>query len=186
MINQVNIIGRITRDIEVKNYYDKNNVEKIIAKFSIAVNERGNQIEDKTYFFDCTAFGGLATNIIKYCGKGSLVAISGKLVQEVWEDKMAQKRSRVHIVVNECEFLSQKPQSSQEQKVQEEIYNQYYNQQYVQQPQPTQQYYYQQPTQPQYQQTIPQYPNPFEEPNPKQMMQDLGFKARNIEDEVGF
>ena len=173
MINQVNIIGRITKDIEVKNYYDKNNVEKSIAKFSIAVNERG--VEEKTYFFDCTAFGGLATNIIKYCGKGSLVAISGKLVQEVWEDKMAQKRSRVHIVVNECEFLSQKPQSSQEQKVQEEIYNQYYNQQYVQQPQPTQQYYYQQP---QYQQTT--------QINPNSALEALGLKPRSIEDEVGF
>ena len=173
MINQVNIIGRITKDIEAKPYRDSNNVEKHIAKFSIAVNERGNQIEDKTYFFDCTAFGGLATNIIKYCGKGSLVAISGKLVQEVWEDKTAQKRSKVSIVVNECEFLSQKPQETTKQPTQEQIYNQYYNQQYVQQPQ-------------YYQQTIPQYPNPFEEPNPKQIMQDLGFNPKSIEDEVGF
>ena len=146
MINQVNIIGRITKEIEVKNYYDKNNVEKSIARFSIAVNERG--VEDKTYFFECTAFGWLATNIIKYCGKGSLVAISGKLVQEVWEDKTAQKRSKVSIVVNECEFLSQKPQQSQEKTIQEQMYNQYYNQQYVQQPQ-------------YYQQTIPQYHNPL-------------------------
>lgn len=141
MINQVNIIGRITKEIEVKNYYDKNNVEKSIAKFSIAVNERG--VEEKTYFFDCTAFGGLAINIIKYCGKGSLVAISGKLVQEVWEDKTAQKRSRVYIVVNECEFLSQKSQEPTKQLTQEQIYNQYYNQQYVQQPQQNQYFTYQ-------------------------------------------
>lgn len=160
MINQVNIIGRITKDIEVKNYYDKNNVEKSIAKFSIAVNERG--VEDKTYFFDCTAFGGLATNIIKYCGKGSLVAISGKLVQEVWEDKMAQKRSRVHIVVNECEFLTPKQYETPTQNV-------------YQQPQPTQQYYYQQP---QYQQTT--------QINPNSALEALGLKPRSIEDEVGF
>ena len=168
MINQVNIIGRLTKDVEARAYYDVNNVEKSIAKFSIAVNDRSNE---KTYYFDCSAFGKLAENIIRYCGKGSLVGISGELIQEIWEDKTAQKRSKVSIRVSECEFLSQK---TTQEPTQEQIYNQYYNQQYVQ-PQPTQQYYYQN-----------QMTQPNSLPNPNSALEALNLKPRNIEDEAGF
>ena len=160
MINQVNIIGRLTRDVERKTYVDKSGIERSIAKFSIAVSERGENAE--TYFFDCVSFNVLADNIIKYCQKGSLVAISGNLKQEKYEDKTGQMRNKVYIRVNECEFLTPRQYETPTQIV-------------YQHPQPTQQYYFQQP---QYQQTTQITPN--------SALEALGLKPRSIEDEVGF
>ena len=102
-LNSVNLIGRLTRDAELRYSSDGT----AILKFSIAVNrsvKKGDKWEDEASFFDCTMFGKMAESVNKYLEKGKQVSIIGELVQNRWE-KDGQKHSRVEIIVNKLQLL---------------------------------------------------------------------------------
>lgn len=101
-MNNVNIIGNITKDIELK--YTQNN--KAVATVTIAVNE-GFGDNQKTYFVDVQVWEKQAENLEKYCGKGSKIAVSGKLIQQTWEYE-GKKQSKVLIQANNVMFLDTK------------------------------------------------------------------------------
>jgi single-strand DNA-binding protein len=101
-MNSVNIIGNITKDIELK--YTQNN--KAVVTVSIAVNE-GFGDNQKTYFLDVQVWEKQAENLAKYCSKGSKIAVSGKLVQQTWEYE-GKKQSKVLIQANNVMFLDSK------------------------------------------------------------------------------
>jgi len=105
MINSVTLVGRMTRDPELR--YTNNGTE--VCDFSIAVNKPWDK--DNADFFDVTCWRGLAETVSKYCNKGSQVAIEGRLQQERWE-KEGQKRSKVSVVANQVEFLDTKTEST--------------------------------------------------------------------------
>ena len=77
MLNNVNLIGRVTKDIELR----KTQSNKSVIKFTIAVDEGNN----RTQFIDCQAWEGLAEAIQKYVLKGDMVNINGKLVNNNYE-----------------------------------------------------------------------------------------------------
>jgi single-strand DNA-binding protein len=94
-LNSISISGRLVRDPEGKTVGDKT-----VAEFSIANNGFG----DKVNFFDVTAWGATADNVVKYLSKGRQVNVSGRLEQRTWE-KDGQKRSKVSIVASDVEFV---------------------------------------------------------------------------------
>lgn len=104
-MNSVNIIGHLTRDIEVR-YLPSG---MAVADGAIAVNDRikrGSEYVDEPSFFDLTLFGRTAEIAAEYAGKGSKVGISGKLKQDTWADKATgEKRSKVKIVVDRLDLL---------------------------------------------------------------------------------
>ena len=101
------ITGNLTRDPELRSTPNGSSV----CGFSVAVNRvfrdsSGNQQEDVS-FIDCSAWGKLGEMISQYAKKGSSVLVSGRLDQRSWEDKTSgQKRSRVEVVVEDFNFLS--------------------------------------------------------------------------------
>lgn len=102
-INQVCVIGRLTKDPEysVSGTYS-------LCKLSIA-NNRGktkNGAELPPNFFDITAWNKLAEICNQYLNKGSQVCISGRLQQDRWQDKQNNNRSKVTIIANDIQFLS--------------------------------------------------------------------------------
>ncbi len=105
-MNHVFIIGRLTRDIELK--YTTSGLA--IGKMSIATNDikkdaaSGNYV-DEVSFFNCTLFGKTAENVTKYVAKGHRVAIDGKLKQNRWTDQAGNNQQRVEIVVQNVQFL---------------------------------------------------------------------------------
>ena len=101
-MNNVNIIGNITKDIELK--YTQNN--KAVVTVSIAVNE-GFGESQKTYFIDVQVWEKQAENLAKYCGKGSKIAVSGKLIQQSWEYE-GKKQSKVLVQAFNIMFLDSK------------------------------------------------------------------------------
>lgn len=103
-MNSVNIIGNITKDIELK--YTTNN--KAVVNTTIAVND-GFGDNQKTHFIDVQIWEKQAENIAKYCGKGSKIAVSGKLIQQSWEYE-GKKQSKVLIQANNVMFLDNKKQ----------------------------------------------------------------------------
>ena len=100
-INQVILMGRLTRDPEVRT----TTTGKTITSFSIAV-DRGGQ-EDQADFFDVTAWEKLGELVSQYLSKGRRCLVQGRLRQDSWDDKeTGQKRYRTEILVNDLSLLS--------------------------------------------------------------------------------
>lgn len=100
-MNTVNLIGRLTADPQMK-YFESG---KAIAKFSLAVN----RTKEETDFFEMEAWEKTAEVIGQYCKKGSQVGVSGRLLQERWQDKTTgTNRSKVVVRCQRVELLGSK------------------------------------------------------------------------------
>jgi single-strand DNA-binding protein len=99
-INQVILMGRLTRDPEQRS----TTTGKTIVNFSIAV-DRGGQ-DDAADFFDVTAWEKLGELVMQYLAKGRRVLVQGRLRQDSWDDKeTGKKRSRVEVTATDVTFL---------------------------------------------------------------------------------
>jgi len=98
-MNQVVLIGNLTKDVECKAV----STGDLVARFSIAVN-RG---KDNVDFITCEAWGKLADNINNYCKKGSKVGVVGSIKVDNYE-KDGEKRTYYKINCLSVEFLSKK------------------------------------------------------------------------------
>jgi single-strand DNA-binding protein len=112
--NQVVLVGRLTRDPELRSLASGQN----LCEIGIAVNttkKNGNtgEWEDEAHFFNVTCWGrkeggGLSETVAKFCKKGDRVVVSGRLQQQRWESDNGDKRERVGIVANSVQFLTTK------------------------------------------------------------------------------
>jgi len=104
-MNVVTLIGRMTRDSELK--YTANGTP--VINFSIALNEyQGEEKGEITHFFECFAFGKRWEKLNSYLVKGTKIAVNGSLSFEQWVDKQGSKRSTVKIKVSDIEFCGSK------------------------------------------------------------------------------
>jgi len=106
-INQVVLIGRLTRDAELK--YTANG--QAVCKFSVAVNRRrknGDQWEDEANYFDIVLWGRQGEALNQYLLKGKTVGVEGELRQDRWQQD-GQNRSKVEIVANNIQLLGGNP-----------------------------------------------------------------------------
>ncbi|MBN2511185.1 MAG: single-stranded DNA-binding protein [Spirochaetales bacterium] len=102
-LNVVVLIGRLTRDAELK--YISSGIA--VSKFAIAVNRRkrsGEQWVDETDFFDITLWGKTAETLNQYLVKGKEIGVEGELRQSRWEQD-GQPRSRVEIHAKNIQLL---------------------------------------------------------------------------------
>ncbi|MDR2700929.1 MAG: single-stranded DNA-binding protein [Spirochaetaceae bacterium] len=109
-LNHVMLIGRLTRDAELK--YTA--AGQAVCKFSIAVNRRkksGDQWVDEPNFFDIVLWGRQGETLNQYLVKGKLVGVDGELRQDRWEQD-GQNRSRVEIVAANLQLLGGGPNGS--------------------------------------------------------------------------
>lgn len=99
MLNRVILIGRLTRDPELK--YTPNGTA--VATFTLAINRRFNK--EETDFIDVVTWKGLAENCANYLGKGRLAAVEGRLQVRTYETKEGQKRKVAEVVADDVRFL---------------------------------------------------------------------------------
>ena len=108
MFNKVIMMGRLTRDPEVR--YSNDN--KAVANFTLAVDRRYKRDGDPDAdFFFCTAFGKTAEFAEKYLKKGTKIVLDGHLQNDTYE-KDGQKKTTTKIMVDSCEFAESKSQSN--------------------------------------------------------------------------
>ena len=105
MINQVILIGRLTKDIEIRFTKD----EKAVGNFTLAVQRRfkdsnGNIVTD---FIDCVIFGKQAEALEKYSHKGDMLGVEGSIQKRGYENKDGKKVYLTEIMVEKITFLSQ-------------------------------------------------------------------------------
>jgi single-strand DNA-binding protein len=106
-INRVNLTGNLTRDPELR----ATAAGMSILSLSIAVNDRvknqqTGEWEDRPNFFDMAMFGARAEKVAGYLSRGAKVSVDGKLRYRAWETPQGEKRSKVEIVVDDIEFMS--------------------------------------------------------------------------------
>lgn len=101
-MNKVVLIGRLTKDIELK--YTPNGVA--VASFYLAVNRNftNSQGEREADFIPVQVWRGVAENCAKYLKKGRLVAVSGRIQTGSYEQD-GQRRYTWEVVADEVQFL---------------------------------------------------------------------------------
>lgn len=99
-LNQVILMGRLTRDPEMRTTPSGKNV----TSFSLAVDRQGQ--DDQADFFDVTAWEKTGELVNQYLSKGRRCLVQGRLRQDSWDDKeTGKKRSRVEVVAFDVTFL---------------------------------------------------------------------------------
>lgn len=109
-MNNVNIIGNLTRDVELRYTTD----QKPIARFSIAVND-GYGEQKRTSYIPIVVFGKQAENADRYLSKGSKVAVNGRIQTGSYE-KEGRTIYTTDIIASNIEFLSAKQSANGERK----------------------------------------------------------------------
>ena len=103
MLNRVALVGRLTRDPEIR--YTADN-QTPIAKFSIAVDRTYKREGQPTAdFIPIVVFGRSADNCGKYLSKGRLVAVSGRMQTRSWDDQDGKRRYITEVIADEVDFL---------------------------------------------------------------------------------
>lgn len=108
-MNTVNLIGRLVRDNELK--YTKSG--KAVATNTLALDD-GWGDNKRSYFIPLVVWEKQAESLANYTGKGSKIAVNGKLTSRSYETQDGQKRTIVEVVANQyggIEFLDAKSSS---------------------------------------------------------------------------
>ncbi len=110
MINRVVLVGRITKDPELR----KSNSGNSICSFTVAIdNIRKNQDGSKgTSFIPCVAFNTQADNMSKFIKKGSLIGVEGRIVQRTYVRQDNSKASVIEVNCDSVQFLEPKGSSA--------------------------------------------------------------------------
>jgi single-strand DNA-binding protein len=99
-INQVILMGRLTRDPETRTTPSG----KTVTTFSLAVDRQTQ--DDQADFFDVTAWEKTGELVAQYLSKGRRCLVQGRLRQDSWDDKdTGKKRSKVEVVAQDVTFL---------------------------------------------------------------------------------
>ena len=105
MINNVTLVGRLTRDVELKTTQSGT----IIANYTVAVNRN----KEETDFINCVSFNKTAEVLNNYTSKGALVGVSGKIQVDQYE-KDGQKRTAVKVNAFQVQLLEPKKETKKE------------------------------------------------------------------------
>lgn len=102
MLNHIVIMGRLTRDPELR----RTGSGLAVVNFSVAVDRdfKSEAGEKETDFIDCVAWRATADFVSKYFKKGSMAAVSGRLQIRSWTDNDGNKRRTAEIVADNVYF----------------------------------------------------------------------------------
>jgi single-strand DNA-binding protein len=102
MLNHITIMGRLTRDPELR----RTGSGVAVASFTIAVDRDYNPQgqEKETDFIDCVAWRQTGEFVSKYFTKGRMIVVSGRLQIRSWTDKDGNKRRTAEVVADNCYF----------------------------------------------------------------------------------
>ena len=107
-MNRVNLIGRISNDLEVK-YVRGKEGDFATLRFNLAVTKD----RDKANFIPVRVLGKLAENLTNYQKKGSLIGVEGSIEIDQYEDKNGNKKSNMYVLANGIEYLEKRETSGE-------------------------------------------------------------------------
>lgn len=105
MLNHITIMGRLTKDPELR--YTQNQTP--VASFTLACDRSTKKdAEKQTDFIECVAWQGTAEMVAKYFTKGRMAAVEGRLQIRPWKDKEGNNRKTAEVVVSSIYFADSK------------------------------------------------------------------------------
>lgn len=110
MLNHIVIMGRLTRDPELR--YTQSGTP--VASFTLAVDRdfKNKDGEKETDFIDCVAWRNTGEFVSKYFQKGSMAVVNGRLQLRDWQDKEGNKRRSAEVVADNIYFGESKGNKS--------------------------------------------------------------------------
>ncbi len=106
--NKVYLMGNLTRDPELR----ATPSGTAVCQFGMAVNRIYNnsagERQEETTFVDIEAWGRQAETVSKYVSKGHPLFVEGRLKLDTWENKEGEKRSKMKVVLENMQLISQK------------------------------------------------------------------------------
>lgn len=109
--NNVNLIGRLTKEIEIK----KTNSGKDVATFSLAVNDKKVNDQQVSFFFNIVAWEQCARYLKQYAGKGDLIGVNGRLTTRSYQNTRGDKVTVTEVVADDVMLLSKASKAKQQQ-----------------------------------------------------------------------
>ena len=102
MLNQITIMGRLTRDAELR----RTASGTAVASFTVAVDRdyTADGQERETDFIDCVAWRSTGEFVSRYFAKGDMIVVSGRLQVRSWTDKEGNKRRAFEVVADNVYF----------------------------------------------------------------------------------
>lgn len=107
MINQVTLVGRLTKDPESRKTLEG----KSVLNVTVAVNRqfKNQQGQIDTDFVLCTLWNRAADNTEKYCRKGSVIGVTGRIQTRFYENETGKRTYVTEVVAENVRFLDSKP-----------------------------------------------------------------------------
>lgn len=115
-MNNVNLVGRLTKDPELKYIGD---LQTPLAEFTIAVNRKNKNQENNVDFIPIQVWDRQAENCEKYIRKGDMVGITGEIRINKYKNKDGENKYITRVKATNIKFLSSKAKQS--------VNNKYYN-----------------------------------------------------------
>ena len=112
MLNRITIMGRLTRDPELR----RTGSGIAVASFTLAVDRdfsSKDSGEKETDFIDCVAWRQTGEFVSKYFSKGRMAVVSGRLQIRNWEDDKGNKRRAAEVVADNVYFADSKKDNAQ-------------------------------------------------------------------------
>ena len=108
MLNQIALVGRLTREPELFQSNSGNQTTRFALAFNQGKNPDGTE---DTGFIDITTFGTLANTCSEWLSKGDKVAVTGRIYQKKFTRKDGSKGSVYEVIADSIEFLDPKPET---------------------------------------------------------------------------
>jgi single-strand DNA-binding protein len=113
MVNQVILVGRLTKDPELRYTADGTAVANVTL--AVSRNFRNSAGEIDTDFVNCTLWRKTAENTANYCRKGSIVGVTGRIQTRFYDNQEGRRIYVTEVVAESVQFMGGKPRELVEQ-----------------------------------------------------------------------
>jgi single-strand DNA-binding protein len=103
-LNQVTLMGNLTRDPELRQTPNGQNVTSFSLALNRAYKDASGEWQEVTDYIDIVCWGPLAERVAQYLSKGRRCLVQGRLQSRSWEQD-GNKRSKVEVLANDVTFL---------------------------------------------------------------------------------
>jgi single-strand DNA-binding protein len=110
LINQVTLVGRLTKDPEARKTTEGRSVLSVTVALNRPYKNQQGQVD--TDFVLCTLWNRAADNTEKYCRKGSVVGVTGRIQTRYYENDQGNRTYITEVVAENVRFLDSKPTSN--------------------------------------------------------------------------
>lgn len=108
MLNRVALVGRLTRDPELR----RTSNGKAVTSFNLAVKRNFKSDDQEADFINCVCWGKIAENTERYCSKGSMVSVDGRIQTRNYDNNQGQKVYVTEVIADSVQFINTKRDSN--------------------------------------------------------------------------